>query len=112
MLKLSRVTKMLGRLKMANLYSQVTPKGLSVITPKDHFAVALKDTRGMAEYIFVCCARSLFAGMLWDICSGYVKGRVEGGASGDIFGRAVRFRSPAPSAHLSLISQPRRIFLT
>ena len=51
MLKLSRVKKMLGRLKMANLYPQVTPKGLSVITPKDHFAVALKDTRGMAENI-------------------------------------------------------------
>ena len=103
---------MIGRLKMANLYSQVTPKGLSAITPKDHFAVAPKDTRGMAAHTFVCRARSLFPGMQWDICSGYVKGRVEGGAAGDIFGRAIRFRSPAPPAHLSLISQPRRIFLT
>ena len=103
---------MLRRLKMANLYFQVAPKDISVITPKDHFAAAPKDTGGMAEYIFVCRARSLFAGMLWDICSGYVKGRVEGGASGDIFGRAIRFRSPAPPAHFSLISQPLRIFVT
>ena len=88
---------MLKRVKISKLYLQVKLKDLSVVTPEEQFAVAPKDTMEMAEYTFVCHAQNLFAVTPKNSCAGYVKDRFEGGISGYTFGRAIRFRSPAPS---------------
>ena len=102
---------MLRRVKMSKLCSQVTPRNLSAVTPRKRFLVAPKDAKETAEYI--CLSRPepfrRHAGRHLSRLrrKAFRKREVRGH-----FRPRHQTQIPRPLTHFSLISQPRRFFLT